>query len=285
MKQTIILTIMALVMITGVSALSCDFTSPMIGKYNSIDSNYNWQTMNLDDVKPIKPNYSTSKIYSIDDYQKIVDDYVNGNLTKIDSVHRVSNKIYINEEALRIVNLNKGDIIVQGPPMNVCGYGFLGVFNTEGELKYAVINDKFNDYSYKGKNIIVDSGKQNSCSEDHCNVSLDVNVDNIEFSFLANESKTVEGMKFTLLKAQDYKEKDADKEVIDWGLGKYARYVIDFGVEEEKIEDEPVQKEPAQKEPKEEVKVTFEEPSRLEKVIVEEKSVWGRFVDWLKGIF
>ena len=232
---------------------SCAMSYPKIGTFNEVVpdkskgiftflSMENARTFNIKDIDIIGDDGSSISLIdnnkiSIDKYEKLVQDYIK-NIDQFSVVPKddwIPNEVGIFTDFFNKINIQKGDIITNGPPMGFCDYGFLGIFTPGGKLKYVEIRDSYKDsawydgYSYKGETIEVEPGKQLDCGHYTCTVQADFKVNEEQFSLSIGESYNPKSeiiKSITLLYASVGKE--GAPILSDGGAGKQVIYVIEF---------------------------------------------------------
>ncbi len=223
------------------SALSCVYSVPVIGRVKSLvpsahDSSGLSMDITLSDPHSFSGDGLHQKgVYSIDKYQNLVSDYLENNVgglivvptEAVEAKGVVSFRIWS-----EIGNLKPeiGDVLVKGQPGGPCGQGFTIIFNSDGEIKFAVVQAGYEDFSYANTSLVVNPGKEISCKNDSvCKVNTSYSVNGQQFELSTGETKNFSSgpIKWiTLNESSNYKV--GGKKVFDWGFGSYSRYAIGF---------------------------------------------------------
>ena len=190
--------------------------------------NTSWYEISLENIK----SFESEEISSIDEYKNIVGKYMRDEGL---SEHHPSNRNYnitlISVEAFQKVEIETGDILIQGLAFPLESYGFVGIFSSDGQLKYAFIDGHFKNYSYHGTEIKVTPGREIKCYETHlCSVQVDYSVGNEEFTLSPSQEFTPNKRLFdslTLLKSLNYEQGYEDTFILNV-LVPSVSYVINF---------------------------------------------------------
>ncbi len=218
-------------------ALSCVQTFPVVGVVSSITSKESYTEIVLDKFYTFdNSDWNINETYSIDRYENIVKEYVKNNYQlseKPSSEYSERlNLISVPTKALERVQLKNGDIIIKGPPFHVCNYRFSGVFTKDGKLQYAIVNDSYQDYSYRNSKLVVTVGKELECDKnDKCKMEVNYQLDGKSFRLSPGQSYTPTGsmIKFVaLLDSSDLKKRSDGMTMDDWGMGTYVNHIISF---------------------------------------------------------
>lgn len=275
-------------------ALSCALPPQRIGVVVDFKPENSYYTILLKDVQSFEiSNILKNDFYSIDEYENIVQNYIDGKkLLELPEYTWNPNSTSIPAIAFEKIEIKRGDILIQGPPPHICDYRFFGIFSSDGHLKYVIINDEFSDYSYNEIKIEVSPGKEIKCNNDYCKVQVDYKVANEKFTLSLKQSyspKATAFNSFTLLDSSNYNPRNDDIQASDWGKGKYLTYVITFS--ESTDEDKCVEiKRPDDKtgcqytpvyDDNGKCVIDYEEKCEVE----DSKNVFGKFIDWLKSFF
>ncbi|BCX15365.1 MAG: hypothetical protein KatS3mg097_257 [Candidatus Parcubacteria bacterium] len=230
--------------IQNVKALSClRLSFPILGIVSDIsvkgseteivlDKFYTFNTSDIDN----------EKIISIDRYENIVKEYIENNfqlpekpsLQDNDPTSKdIINKVFIPTNAFKQIQIDKNDIIINGPPFYVCTYRFTGIFTKDGKLKSAIINDNYQDYSYRNNKLEVEAGKELECYEHNiCKIEVNFKLDDKSFNLSPPQLYKPTGSSIksiSLLDSSSIKKgNDGRPVVFDWGLNTYVTYVLNF---------------------------------------------------------
>lgn len=265
-------------------ALSCAPTSEKIGIISDISLKNSELNIKLKNIKSFdSSNIFKNHIFSVDEYKNIVQKYING-----EKLLELPNLMDLNLEYIpKNLNVSQGDIYIKGPPFHICNYGFEGIYSSTGQLKYAIINDSFQNYNYKGKDIKIKPGKQYNCKKNLCKVHVNYSIDNEKFSLNIDQSyhpKTKHFDSITLLDSSNYNE--GKNKIFDWGMGKFHNSVITFSDKPKNIRCNN-----AKKPSKENCKY---KPIHDDKECVvnykeicsnNSQNIFEKFLNWLKSLF
>ena len=142
------------------------------------------------------------------------------------------NQISVPTSVFNRAQIKNGDIIINGPPFHVCSYGFTGLFTREGVLKSAIVNDSYQDYSYRNSKLEVEAGRELECdNNDRCKMEVNFKLDGTLFKLSPGQSYKPTGSSINsifLLDSSDLKKRSDGIKVFDWGFGTYVTYVLDF---------------------------------------------------------
>lgn len=218
-------------------ALSCIPIFPVVGTIEKITKDqYNYEIV-LDNFYTFDTsNFTTDQITSIDQYVKTVETYIKNDFRLSEKpeseFNQRINKISLPIKTLAGISLQKGDIIIQGPPGHVCSYGFNGIFTRSGELQYALVTDGYGDYSYQDNNLKVEAGKELKCDGSNlCKMEVNYDLAGESFRLSPGESYIPDGksIKFiTLFDSSNLKKTSADEAMFDWGFGTYVQHLFSF---------------------------------------------------------
>lgn len=233
----LVVVIMASSFTNKAEALSCAPTFPVVGTIDTITKNESYSEILLDNVYTFDTfDFAFNQTISIDRYVNTVDAYVKNNFRLPEKpqseYNEWVNKISLSTKVLDKISLQKGDIIIEGPPFHVCSYGFSGLFSRSGKLQYASVNDSYRDYSYRNSKLIVEAGKELECdTNDRCKVEVNYQLDGKSFRLSPGQSYTPTGnsiKSITLLDSSDLKERSDGTTMPDWGMGTYVNHIISF---------------------------------------------------------
>lgn len=223
--------------VQDVSALSCAETFPVVGTVSNITAKEPYMEIVLDRFYTFdNSDWYVNNTYSIDRYENIVKEYVRNNYKLSEKpsseYNKWVNKISIPTKAFSQTQIKNGDIIINGPPFHVCSYRFTGVFAKDGKLRSAVVNDSYQDYSYRNSKLGVEVGREIECdSNDRCKMEVNFNVDGKSFILSPGQSHKPTGSmikSISLLNSSDLKKRSDGTTVFEWGLGTYVTYVLNF---------------------------------------------------------
>ena len=223
-------------------ALECVPTFPVVGLVSSISVEDFFTEIVLDKFYIFTTSFNTSywdvnNTISIDEYENIVKEYVRNNFQLSDrppSEYKDSvGKISIPTSAYNQIQIKNGDIIINGPPFHVCSYGFTGIFTRDGKLKNAIVNDDYQDYSYRNSKLVVKPGKKLECNGllvERCKMEVKFNLDGKAFKLTPGQSykPTAKPIKSIFLLDSSDRKKRSDGTVVDFGMNTYVTYVLDF---------------------------------------------------------
>jgi len=218
MKKLFVLFIFLVFLSTYVSS-ECYVGGPLIGTLGDIKQEFRSSVeYRLNNVALIEER--NDKITSID-YEDAVLKYASGNL-EINNENN-NNKIFISTSAVNF--FNKGNIVVEGPPIQSCSLSFKGVFDGSGKLKTGLFRS-YGKYKYGGTFIDVSPGNSLGCEGVNCNVEVKFDINGEKFTLLPGDNYISKGNSvntITLIEAHDFgfEEKNA-------GSGTYAIFLIDF---------------------------------------------------------
>lgn len=182
---------------------------------------------------------------SIDRYENIVKEYVRNNFQPSEK-HRLQpsgynewaskwgGKISVPTSAFNQVQIVKGDIIIKGPPFRVCRYRFTGLFTRDGRLKSAIVNDNYQDYSYRNSKLEVKVGRVLECDKnDRCKMEVNFKLDGKSFKLSPAQSYKPTGSSIksvSLLDSSGLKKRSDGTTVFDStkGYDIEVTYVLDF---------------------------------------------------------
>lgn len=242
MKSKIIFSILVVVIMVSsfsnkAEALSCIPTVPTIGTIDNVTKKESYSEILLDNVYTFDTSdFATNQIISIDRYVNTVDTYVKNNFRLSEKPQSEYsewvNKISLSTKVLDKISLQKGDIIIKGPPFHVCSYGFSGLFTRSGKLQYAAVNDNYGDYSYRNSKLIVEAGKELECDKnDRCKMEVNYQLDGKSFRLSPGQSYAPTGnsiKSIALLDSSDLKKRSDGVMIHDWGFGTYVNHIISF---------------------------------------------------------
>lgn len=236
MKSKIVFSILIVVIITSsfsnkAEALSCAQIFPIIGTIDTVTKKESYSEILLDNVYTFDTSdFATNQIISIDRYVNTVDAYIKNNFRL--SENEYANKISLSTKVLDKISLQKGDIIITGPQLHVCSYGFSGLFTRSGKLQYAAVNDSYGDYSYRNSKLIVEAGKELECDKnDRCKMEVNYQLDGKSFRLSPGQSYAPTGnsiKSITLLDSGDLKKRSDGTTMFDWGMGTYVNHIFSF---------------------------------------------------------
>ena len=220
-----------------VQALSCAETFPIVGIVDNITPRESYSEIGLDKFYTFNTSdWNTNDTYSIDRYENIVEEYVGNNYQLSEKpsseYNERVNKVSIPTKALDQAQIKIGDIIINGPPFHVCSYRFTGVFAKDGKLRVAVVDDSYQDYSYRNSKLEVEAGKELECdNNDRCKIEVNYRLDGKSFRLSPGQSHKPTGStikSISLLDSSDLKRRSDGTTVFDWGFGTYVTYILDF---------------------------------------------------------
>lgn len=231
-------------------ALTCVQTFPIVGTVGTITTSESYFKIRLDNVYIFDTrDFEVNQVISIDRYVDTVNAYVKNNFRLSEKLNLEDgewlNKVFFPTKALDAMSLNKGDIIIHGPPFGYCSYRFSGVFKRDGKLRYAVVNDSYQDYSYRNSKLIVEAGNELECDNNICKVEVNYQLDDKLFRLRPGQSYTPTGnliKSITLLDSRNLKKRSDDTEIFDLGDETYATYVISFQDSVKPAEPAPAEK-------------------------------------------
>lgn len=218
-------------------SLSCVPTYPIIGVVRNIETKESYIHVVLDKPQVFDDsNFENNEEYSIDSYEDLVTEYVrNGfQITQaLDSSYSKStDTISLSAESLEHSQLRRGDILVNGPPFHVCNYSFYGVFLADGTLKSAVVNDSYQDYSYRNSSLMVKAGRELECdSDERCSVAVNFTLNATPFTLSPGQVHVTANnpiKSVSLLDSSALKEGRDPTVIDDWGFDTYVTYVLHF---------------------------------------------------------
>jgi len=295
-----------LLILPSAQALSCQQTFPRIATIEDVQLlNEQTQDVNLKWVytyKSTRINSGEGVTIDIDKYQEIVNEYVNNELDEFEKASEVENngwnyeKIILPIQVARRMEFEAGDIIITGPPFEICDYRFMGVFSEEGEIKYTYINDSFNSNQYKGSQIKSEPADPVQCQGYSCQVKANVYIDGQSSTIVPGQTKDfTDGLaKFVTLIDAIYPQKGVDSEsLFPWGGGEKVEYLISFNP---KFQGTATMAEGSEEgsstsSPSEETTVSETAQSTSTEVVsnnfgeVEKPNFLVRFWHWLTGLF
>ena len=222
----------------NVNALSCIQTFPVIGIVNSVSVKESYAEIVLDKFYIFNnSDWGINDTISIDRYENIVKEYVRNNFQLSEKpaseYNERINKISVPKNAFNQTQIKNGDIIINGPPFHGCSYRFTGLFTKDGKLKNAIVNDSYQDYSYRNSKLEVEAGKELQCDNNNrCKMEVNFKLDGKAFKLSPGQSHkpTANPIKsVSLLDSSDLKKRSNGTTVFnDWGFGTYVTYVLDF---------------------------------------------------------
>ena len=232
----------------------CQFSLPKIGIYENANNNifllknfytFNIKNIDLNEDEDTSIDIIKDDMINIDKYQEIVNEYIqNGNrLSKTPEDDWAPNEIHFYPRLsghFDNVVMQEGDIILNGPPLDFCGYGFIGIYSSDGKLKYAMINDAYKDYYFDGLTIKVEPGKPIACygNESICEVQVDYRINDETFTLGTNEEYSPKDKPIKLVNSvyatvgkdgeliRNMDIKNGPKRNVD--VGKYVSYTLHF---------------------------------------------------------
>ncbi|MBI2452422.1 hypothetical protein HYV50_05100 [Candidatus Pacearchaeota archaeon] len=293
--KLLIILVLPLLLANTAFALSCAPTFPKIGVISDFSLDKSYYTIILDNVQSFETsNIMKNNFCAIDEYETIVGKYVNDEKLLEQPEHAWSpNSTSMPKNAFEKIEVDRGDILIQGPPSHVCSYRFFGIFSPDGQLKYVVINDAFSDYSYNEYRIEVTPGKEIDCENDYyCKVQVDYKVANEKFTLTLDQSyspKVSTFNSFRLLDSSDYKQRDDDTQIFDWGIGKHLTYVIEFSDSSDKTKcvyiKKPDEKTGCQYFPiydsNNECIIDYQEKCE----VIDSRNIFQKFINWIISFF
>ena len=223
--------------IQNAQALSCIQTFPIVGIVSSISTKESDTEITLDKFYTFdNSDWNVNNSISIDRYENIVKEYIGNNFQLSEKPSSEYNewisKISVPTSAFNQTQIKNGDVIINGPPFHVCNYRFTGLFSKDGNLRSAIVNDSYQDYSYRNSKLEVEAGRELECDKnDRCKMEVNFKLDGKSFNLSPGQSykPTVNGIKsISLLDSSDLKKRSDGTTVFDWGLGTYVTYVLDF---------------------------------------------------------
>jgi hypothetical protein len=219
-------------------ALSCVPTFPVIGVVGSISVKESYTEIVLDKFYTFNnSDWGVNDTISIDRYENIVKEYVKNNFKLTEKptseYSEWVGKISVPTSAFNQTQIKNGDIIINGPPFHVCSYRFTGLFTRDGKLRNAIVNDSYQDYSYRNSKLKVEAGRELECDKnDRCKMEVNFNLDGKAFKLIPGQSykPTANPIKsIFLLDSSDLKKRSDGTTIFDWGFGTYVIfYVLDF---------------------------------------------------------
>lgn len=222
----------------NVDALSCIYTQPIIGVVATMQSDGTNVTLGLEGVRTFAPEKFAGKTsFSIDVYESIVDGYVSGDFTGLNETEEDASvgSVSVSVAAQQASRLAVGDIIVNGPPFHVCTYRFVGVFDSEGIPKTAIVNDNYQSYTYQGTQLYVSKAGEIGCNgQDVCSYKINFALGNRETvlspgefqSFQSSPMSSIALLASSDLKAVTSENGGGSTTSFDWGFNTYVTYVI-----------------------------------------------------------
>jgi len=236
--------------VQNVRALKCVPTFPVVGLVSSISVTESYTEIVLDKFYALNTSdwgindtisvdtsgWVVNDTISIDRYENIVKEYVRNNFQLTEKPSSEYNewvgKISVPTNAFNQTQIKNGDITINGPPFHVCSYRFTGLFTRDGKLRNAIVNDSYQDYSYRNSELAVEAGKELECDKnDRCKIEVNFNLDGKAFKLTPGQSykPTANPIKsIFLLDSSDLKKRSDGTTVFDWGSGTYVTYVLDF---------------------------------------------------------
>jgi len=224
---------------TETRGLTCAPTYPLIGIVTGIDTNEVYSNVILRNYYSFEYLVSGTSPISIDEYEKIAGNYIENNFELEENVDIPDLELFdwarsinVNNSAIDLLNIASGDIVIQGPPFHVCSYRFTGVFSSDGTFRGAVVDDNYNDYLYKGGELIVERGAELMCdSNGICSIEVNYTLDGTQFKLSPGESKVFEKGAFKNIALIDSSDRNIDEnglQLFDWGFGTYVTQVFFF---------------------------------------------------------
>lgn len=220
-----------------VRALSCAQTFPVVGIVNSISVKETYTEIVLDKFYTFE-NYAVgiNNTFSIDLYENIVKEYVRNNFQlsekQSSEYDEWVGKILVSTNAFNQTQIKNGDIIINGPPFHVCSYSFTGLFTRDGKLRSVIVDDSYQDYSYRNSKLEVEAGRELECDKNgKCKMEVNFKLDGKSFKLSPSQSYRPTGSSIksiSLLDSSDLKKRSDGTTVLDWGFGTYVTYVLDF---------------------------------------------------------
>lgn len=219
------------------SALSCAETFPIVGIVNNISAKELYTGLTLDKFYTFdNSDWNVNNTISIDRYENIVKEYIRNNFQLSDKppfeYGEYAGKISVPTSAFNKAQIAKGDIIINGPPFHVCSYGFTGLFTRDGRLKSAIVNDDYQDYSYRNSELEVEARRELECNKnDRCKMEVNFKLNGKSSKLSPGQSYKPTGSSIksiSLLDSSDLKKRSGGTTVFDWGIGTYVTYVLDF---------------------------------------------------------
>ena len=218
-----------------VYALSCAYTQPIVGTLKESDAD---QSIILEDVYTFEDeDFVSDGNISVDEYKQLVNSYINRDLSVLKTLtsHPLNSEyqVRVGKIALEKMSIEKGDVVVNGPPFHVCSYGFSGFFTPRGVIKYAVINDNYSDLTFKEDKLVVEQGNEVNCYGDTCRMEVEYRLNDKSFiltpeSSIGDLSTHIKGI--TLINSSGTKTQiDGSKKTDIWGMNNYVNQVIFFG--------------------------------------------------------
>lgn len=223
--------------VQNVQALLCAKTFPVVGLVGSISVKESYTEIVLDKFYTFNnSDWGVNDTVSIDRYENIVKEYVRNNFQLTEKPSSEYNewvgKISVPTSASNQTQIKNGDIIINGSPFHACSYRFTGLFTRDGKLRNAIVNDSYQDYSYRNSKLVVEAGKELECDKnDRCKMEVNFNLDGKAFKLTPGQSykPTANPIKsIFLLDSSDLKKRSDGTTVFDWGFGTYVTYVLDF---------------------------------------------------------
>jgi len=243
MKSKLILLVFLATLVLGVlpaqdvRALLCVPTFPVVGIVNNIFVKESYTEISLDKFYTFNnSDWEVNNTISIDRYENIVKEYVRNNFQLSEKPSSEYNervgKISVPTSAFNQTQIKNGDIIINGLPFHVCSYGFTGLFTRDGKLKGAIVNDSYQDYSYRDGKLEVEAGRELECDKnDRCKMEVNFKLDGKSFKLSPPQSYKPTGSlikSISLLDSSDLKKRSDGTTVFDWGFGTYVTYTLDF---------------------------------------------------------
>ena len=216
-------------------AFFCVPTTPMIGIVSSISTDEFYAEITMEKSYIFdKSDWDVNKPISIDRYEDIVKEYVRNNFQlseKAPPDYKGVNIISVPIGAFNQAQIKNGDVIINGPPYYVCTYRFTALFSKEGNLRSAIVDDSYQDYSYRNSKLKVKKGKELECDKNsRCKFEVNFKLDGISFNLSPGQSykRTAGWIKsISLLDSSDVKNRSNDT-VTNWDFGTSVLYVLDF---------------------------------------------------------
>lgn len=233
----LIVLILGVFPIQNVSALSCIPTFPLVGIVSNISLKEAYTEVALDKFYTFNnSDWGVNNAISIDRYENIVKEYVRNNfrLSEKPTTEYTGwvSEISVPTSAFNQTQIVKGDIIINGPPFHVCSYRFTGLFTKDGKLRSAIVNDNYQDYSYRNSKLEVEAGRELECDKnDICKMEVNFKLDGKSFKLSPTQSYKPTGSSIksiSLLDSSDLKKRSDRAKVFDWGFRTYVTYVLDF---------------------------------------------------------
>lgn len=219
-------------------ALSCVQSFPVVGIVSDVSVTESYTEIVLDKFHTFSgADWGINNTISIDQYENIVREYIKNNFQlseELSSEHdgRVG-KISVPTGAFNQTQIKNGDVIINGPPFHVCDYRFTGLFTRDGELRSAIVNDNYRDYSYRDSKLEVETGKELECDKnDKCQIEVNFKLDGESFSLSPGQSymSTESSIKAISLSDSSNPKKRSDGTIMfdEWGFDTYVTYVLFF---------------------------------------------------------